>query len=568
VKTKLVLIVAVCALVCPVVRAATGVSLYGTNPYLSYSLFPQDIRGLHSNYISYFPTYEQQPYWGDIDEPGNKPNGTYTSTGIKVINPDSRFFNSAQVHSVTNSFDYIHKFNNGPTASLALDYNVNSRNNKANGDLVDDSTGTHVPFDYSLSHTLNTLRLKGMAGFELFGAPAGIKVDGGFENTLVLDHHLDIAKGDSIRFSSDRALWGCTTSPCAHIFGIHGPQGDAWLQSGYAQGPMYNFDVQAGMTLPVAKMGGRFAIMTGHQDYYSWQSSKTDTTSDTTINKNFIGSYQKENWSRTTVDGIGQLYGNVPWIKGDRYSLNVFALLGYEGVSQGQALSANSNVTSDAKDKSHTVTLEVAPNISIPFIPYFSYIDAALHLEYRYGRYDNTGMVGVGNGQVEAHVDTRTSAADEYAWEGYSFANRNAFDFGIDLSTMFPLLNNGIDNVGIGLQLAIDSKFAFMTKYYGANVVQGSSVDFRVDNRRYDFERELYFGTGLKLQYMRRPFFAWLELTEPLLRSFTPRTSVTDASGKTVLYEHEKEPLWMSLEGLRVGLYVSVAWTLPLLKSL
>jgi hypothetical protein len=133
---------------------------------------------------------------------------------------------------------------------------------------------------------------------------------------------------------------------------------------------------------------------------------------------------------------------------------------------------------------------------------------------------------------------------------------------------MFPLYAGSADRLGLGLMLLLDSRFAFMTKYYGHNVDAGSDVDFQVDNRRADYEREVQFGTGIKVQYQRGTFFGWLECTEPVLRALKPRTRVEDAGGKTVLYEHEKEPLWMSLDGIRVGLFLSFEYTLPLLQSL
>jgi hypothetical protein len=548
-------------------QAATSVSSYGSNPYLSYSLFPQDVRSLRSNCISYFPAYEQQPYWGNIDNPANKPNGTYTSTGINVIENNANFYHSAQIYSVANSIGYIQRFLSGLTGTLNLDYNVDSRSNQAKGILTDANSGAHVPFNYSLSHMVNTMRLQGMAGFELLGVPAGIRLDAGFNNTLYLDHSFTFEKG-GVSYSTDRATWGWTTSPCAHIFGVSGPHGDAWLQDGYAKGPLYNIDLQAGATLPIAKVGGRFTYLTGHQDYYSWQRDSTTSTGDAVLDKNFLGSYQKGEWSRTTRDGAVQLYGNVPWIKSQRYSLNMFALLGYEGVTQGQALSSNLDIAGSAKDKSHNVNIEIAPNISIPFGSDFSYIDAAAHVEYSYGRFNNTYLRWVGGGQIETYLDTRTSPTDEYSWEGYSYANRNSYDAGIDLSTMFPLYTTGTDHIGLGLLLLIDSRFAFMTKYYGQNIDGVSDVNFQVDNLREDYEREIRFVTGIKVQYLRQPFFGWLECTEPPLRSFMPRTRVTDASGKSILYEHVKEPLWMSLEGIRVGLFLSYEYTLPFLNSL
>jgi hypothetical protein len=564
-KTKIVLIM--CVLATGLTHAATDVSSYGSNPYLSWTLFPQDVASWQSNFISFFPTYEQRPYWGKIDQPEKKPNATYTSTGIKLSENGASFFHTAQIYSVTNGFGYTHKFPvQGIVANLNLNYDMDRRYNHADGNISDQNTGNTIPFNYTMSHTLNSLNLRGLFSFALFGMPAGLRVNGGFENTLDLTHKFEFDKNGT-HYATDRATWGWTTTPCAHIFGAKGPEGDAWLQDGYAQGPVYNVDIQGGMSLSQAKIGALFSYKTGHQDYYNWVRDTVNVTSDAVINNNFIGSYQKDNWSRTIHDAQIQAFGNITWLKGERYSLNSFFLAGYEGDLEGEALSRNLGIEGSSKDKMHNLVIEAAPNISIPFGSIFSYIDAALRMEYSYSRFNHTYLRWVGGGQLETFRDTRTDTADETSWEDYSFANRNSLDFGINLSSMFPLFKNSVHNLGLGLMLLVDSRFTFMNKYYGQNFDQGSDVDFQVANIRKDFEQEFLFGTGLKLQYMGRPFLAWFEVTEPLLHSLSPSTRVTDASGGTVFYEHEKEPLWMSFEGLRAGLYVSYEWTLPLLRS-
>jgi hypothetical protein len=561
---KKALFLVVCVFAVCLSQAATDVSSYGTNPYLSYKLFPQDVSTWQSNFISFYPAYEQRPFWGSIDQPAKKPNATYTSTGIKLYNNGASFNNTGQTYAVNNGFAYTHKFPlQGITANLNLDYDVNTRYNHADGDIASHS----VVFNYTMNHTLNSLNLRGLMGFNLFGMPGGLRVDAGFENSLFLTKKFEFTKNGT-NYSTDRATWGWTTVPCAHIFGATGPEGDAWLQSGYAQGPVYNIDIQGGMSLTQAKLGGLLSYKTGHQDYYNWVRDSVHLTGDAAIDNNFVGSYEKDNWSKKLHDVLINLYGNVPWIKGERYSINSFFLVGYEGGVEGEALSRNLGVEGSSKDKAHNIVIEAAPNINIPFGSIFNYIDAGLHVEYAYSRFNNIYKRWVGGGQLETYRDASTSLDDENAWQGYSYANRNSLNLGIDITTMFPLYTSSVHKLGLGFSLLVDSRFMFMTKYYGHNVDQASDVDFVVDNLRKDMEREFLFGTGLKLQYMGRPFLAWFEVTEPLLHSLTPRTRVTDASGKTLLYEHEKEPLWISFEGLRAGLYVSYEWTLPLLKSL
>ena len=556
-------------------QTTTRLSAYGSNPYLSWEMFPQDISAWHGNFISYFPSYEKKPYWGDIDQPANKPNGTYTSTGIDIVGSNANFSHSANILALSNVVGYAYRLPSGVTANFDLDYDLSTRHNSASGNFTADTNyrGSHLPFEYSMVHMLNDLHVQGMMAFTAFGVPAGMRLKAGFENTLFLDHSFEFTKSDTslpnpdTSFVSDRTVWGWSTVGCNHIFGVRGTQGDAWLQNGYAQGPLYDFDLQSGITLPVGKIGARFAYRTGHQDYYEWQADGTVPRGDSVVGRNFVGTYVKDDWSKTTRDALGRVYGNIAWKKSDRFGLNLFALAGFEGSTEGQALSSNLNVASDAKDKARCATIEAAPNLLIPFGSAFSYIDAAVDVGYSYARFDNTYKRWVGGGQIETYRDSWTTAGDENSWEGYSYANRNSMDAGFDLSTMFPLVTNDIHKLGLGLQLLINSKFTFMTKYYGHNIDQGTTVDFQVDNRRQDFEREVQFATGVKMQYQLRPFFVWFEVTEPLLHSLLPRTRVTDASGDNVLYEHEKSPLWLSIEGMRVGLHLTYEMTPSFLSS-
>jgi hypothetical protein len=175
-------------------------------------MFPQDVSQWHSNFISYFPLYEKQPYWGDIDEPGNKPNGTYTSTGLEYVAPDgAKLHHSAKIHSIANALAYTHRFTPGPMANLELDYDVDSRINRAEGMFIDNNGG-RIPFDYSMVHAVNRLHLQGMLGFAAWGIPAGLRLRAGFENTLVLDHSFEFEKAGTA-YSTERTTWGWSSRP-------------------------------------------------------------------------------------------------------------------------------------------------------------------------------------------------------------------------------------------------------------------------------------------------------------------------------------------------------------------
>jgi hypothetical protein len=544
--------------------AQIRVAQIGSNPYLSAELFPQDMQQWPIGGFSYSPSYTKLPYWGRIDDPLVRPNGNYTSTGLGTEN----FSHTAKIYSITNGFSYTHQFSPQFVMLTGLNLDVDARYNAADGVLHGDPPDSvspappPMPFKYSMLHTLGTGRFTGAGAFSIGGVPAGVRVQFGVQNTATLDHTTTFTK-DNVEFESDRATWGWTTSPCAHVFGLRGPEGDTWLQDGYAKGPLYSVDLQAGVTLPFGKSGLRFSTLNGHQDYYQWQSDSSAFVADTIINQNFIGQYEKQDWSRTTGGMTTQLYTN--WILREHgaFALSLFGRIGYNGLSSGEALSGNLDVTGDSKQALHGVFIDIAPNLTIPFGSLFNYIDVAIPLQYGYARKSNTYMRWVDGGQIRTYWDTHTSSADENIWEPFSYANQHDIGLGVDFSTMFPLVDAPGMQLGLGLQLLINACATFTNKSYGANTDNGSATNFSVEQKRFDYEGRKQFATGIKLQFRGARSIGWFEITEPLLQAVRPSTKVTDASGDNVLYEHQKEPLWLSMQGLRFSFIYTSQMTIP-----
>jgi hypothetical protein len=514
----------------------------------------------------YYPRYEKTPWWGDIDEPENKPNATtYTTTGNEEIDGDANFKHSGNIHSSDNALGYAHRSSENLMTSFDLNYDVDGLRNRADGNMTNADNDTYIPFEYSLRHTLNDIYLNGMLGFKVREVPVGFRLRFGYENTLALKQELTYTKNGQ-KHSSERALWGWATVGCNHVFGPRSTEGDAWLQREYSQGPLYRLDFQTGITLPRIKFGGLFRYKFGHQDQYQWVSDTINSTGDPVLNNSFQGSYEKSNWSKTTRDAMIQLYGNINWRRGERYALNTFVAVDYEGSTYGDALSENLDVVNDAKEKRRNVSVEFHPNINLRLGERFHYIDAALLLEYGYTRLNNTYERWVGGGTQETYWNTSDNGEDEDVWERYSYANENYFDVGADISAMFPLVNRETSMLGFGFILYFDTKFTYLTKYYGDNTDNGTEITFTVNSERENFTREIWFNSALMLQYMRSPFHIRLEVTEPFLYSLMPRTTITDKNTKEVTWDHEKEPLWLSQQGFSVGLFFGYEMTLPFLK--
>ena len=547
--------------------AQIRVAQIGTNPFLSAELFPQDMQQWPIAGFSYSPSYARLPFWGRIDDPLGRPNGNYTSTGL--TNED--FSHTAKVYSITNGFSYTHSFSPRVFMLAGLDADFDARYNGADGVLhgYDDQgnvVGSPLPFDYSMLHTLGTGRLTVASTARILGVPTGARLQFGVQNTATLNHTTTFTK-DGTEYSSDRATWGWTTTGCAHVFGLHNPEADTWLQDGYATGPLYSVDLQAGATLPFGKTGLRFSTLNGHQDYYRWRSDSSAFGTDTIINRNFIGHYEKQNWSRTTGGIITSLYTNYILRTHDLAALGLFGRITYKGLSYGEALSGNLDVTSDDKQSLHGVSLDVAPNLAIPFGTLFSYIDIAVPIQYGYARKSNTYMRWVGGGQIRTYRNSDTDTlGDENAWQPFSYANQHDIGIGVDFSTMFPLLNAPTMKLGLGVQLLINASATFIDKSYGSNTDDGSTVEFTDEYKRFDYEGRKQFATGVKLQFQGARSLGWFEITEPLLQAVRPVTKVTDASGDRVTYEHEKSPLWLSMQGLQFSFYYTRQMTIPWLS--
>jgi len=554
-------------LFCALPQAQIRVAQIGSNPFLSAELFPQDMQQWPTRGFMYSPTYAKLPYWGRIDDPLARPNANYTSTGLTTEN----FSHTAKVYSVTNDFSYTHNFSPRLFMLAGLNLDVDARYNTAEGLLHahNDSgkvVGSALPFDYSMLNALGSGKITYASAFLVKGIATGVRLTAGVQNTAKLSHSLSFTK-DSVTYHSDRATWGWTTSPCAHVFGLKNPEGDTWLQSDYAVGPLYSIDLQVGATLPLGKSGIRFSLLSGHQDYYQWRTDSSAFGVDSIINGNFVGHYDKQQWSRTTSGMTIQLYTDYVVRKHESFTLSLFSRIGYNGLTYGEALSNNLDIARDDEESIHGVSLDIAPNLTIPFGSLFSYIDVAIPLQYGYARRSNTYMRWVGGGQTRTYWDTRTSNEDENIWEPFSYADQHDLGAGVDFSTMFPLTVTPRTQLGLGLQLLINFCATFTNKSYGSNVDKGSTVDFSVEQKRYDYEGRKQFASGVKLQYQSGRTLAWFEITEPLLQAVRPVTKVTDASGNNVSYEHEKSPLWLSMQGMRFSLFYTYQMTIPWLSK-
>ncbi len=577
---------------CLAAGAVTPVSLIGSNPYFSSQLSPQDLLLRQGNYLYYYPQYQNAPWWGDIDEPANKPTtGDYTVTGVDVVDLDGKanFKHIGSMQTVNNNLGYACLLGNNLMANLEVKYSIDALRNTASGNMIGTydtaytlNAGGTLPFEYSNRHTLNRFDIQGMVGTMYRDFPVGIKFSGGFENTLSLKRDLTFSKLNQLagrtydadssityHYTDDRAraMWGWNTSPCNHIFDVKGPQGDSWLQSEYAVGPLYHFDLLGGITLPKVKAGLYYRFKQGHQDQYYWEANPMDSSvQDRVIWNNFNGEYQKQSFSRVKSAWELRAFGNINQRSGERYALNTFVSLGYIDSTTKSALSNNLDLEqyNKPKDAIRTLALEVEPNINIKFGEFLNFFDAAILFDYRYTRYSNTFETDVAGGRDRVFQSASAYIGDDNSAYDFSYANQNSLHFGADFSTMFPVFNAFPHHLSLGLMLVGNVQYTFQTKYYGTT----AGGNFSLENRRINYQREVWFNTFLMLHYIQGPYHVRFEVTEPVLYSLLPSTKVTNSQGSGILYEHEKAPLWVSQLGMRAGIYASYDIVLPFVRGL
>jgi hypothetical protein len=146
---------------------------------------------------------------------------------------------------------------------------------------------------------------------------------------------------------------------------------------------------------------------------------------------------------------------------------------------------------------------------------------------------------------------------DEYSWENCSYWNQNFFEIALDLNPVFPIYGNKDQSVAIGVMAMLWTRFKWTNKYYGQNKISGSDLEFVTENMRKNYDHETWLNSVINFIYRRNGYIYRLDVGQPLIYSLTPRTRVTDAKGKDVLYEKRNENMWVSQSGVKLGFFIT-----------
>lgn len=533
----------------------------GSNPYLSVVAFPQDLSLWERSFFAVGLSYQSLPWWGDIDSPTNRPNEGYTSTeeNIQFVREEGESERSYfQTYGTTHLFGAnIQYFGKQKDVFFFGKFGYQPRwmVTSAEGNLRGETNGTYhyIPFSYEASHVINQIQLEGIVATKREGIPLGLKVAFMYENTGEMEHSFQ-ATVDGTRVSSERLLWGWTTVGCNHIFGYRSINADAWFQDNFVIGPVWQWDIQAGLSLSQVRFGNRFRLVGALQQEYEWRMA---TNASTLLETNFSGSYQLSPYLLKTDGWLNRTYANLTWIEKENWKFNTLFFLGLDGSTLSRVLSNDTDSYGWGKTKSGGFLVEVNPNVSLrPAKDVL--MDMALLLSGEWHRTENVGEYYNPQQGISKETWQNSTAYEgpEYSWEGFSYVDSVAFHGGVDMIAYLPLYGSKTRQMGLVLNVFENTQWTWLTKYYGTNRFTSTETVFDVSAKRKTFRREAWIHTMVGYQYRQAPYSVRVEVLSPLLYSLSV-SQVLEDDRERVLYEVKKSQNWAVQEGLAIRLTVA-----------
>lgn len=528
--------------------------LVGSNPYLTIFAFPQDVFLTPGDYAYAYTVYQSLPWWGDINNPENRPNADYLTVEGSIQgneNGDS-FEHKSSANEIVQRLGFARSLDERMKMRIDLDYTLKPMRSRASGTLYG-RQNIETRLDYEQKTTIHKWYLKSLLGVRYGTIPLGMRIGFGVEHTAEPELDFTVTRHGTTH-SIDRKLWAWSELQGQDIFGLDHPAGYAQYQNSYAFGPLYRFDAQVSATFPRLKIGTRFRYNFGSLEQWRWVSDTSVSEPDSIIKSNFSGRYI-ETVAKKISNRTVRLYGNYTWIEREKFRFNTLALTRYTYVDSIGVLMRNDDAETGKKERSRTFVIQVNPNVSIyPWDLPMCYIDAAILCNYQHMSYDFLDEHPVsGGGRLEGYANTRVHVGKDYPWHNFSYGKENFFELALDLNPVLPLYGNKKVAVAAGINMLLWTRFMWFNKYYGRT----QNGEFNLENIRRNFDRETWLHSALNLTVRVQPYTFRVEIGQPLIYSLLPRTRVYDADGETLLYEHRRESMWLSESGVRLGLFLS-----------
>lgn len=482
----------------------------GSNPVLSSIVFPQDnllVPG--GDNISFYTAWQAFPWWGDIDEPENRPNNEYLFSGER--NDGAQY--KQWIDQFDNTVSVSRWLAENKKLRFDLTYQTRKMNAEANGE--DEERGTQ--YSYLERHAIRELYLTTVYAFQNSTTPIGIKFGlGGVHSGMpYLEHKVLTGSGEG---ESNLLYWGWKDH-------------SANDQRNFAVGVPFKTDLQIGASFPRLKLGTRIRVYTGNLGNYEWNDS--------------TGEYDKE--SMAMHNYTFRLYGIYNWYKADKFRFNTTALTRFTMLDTIGLPSRDRNISGSVA-RSKVFVLQVNPNVNIyPWKYPMTYIDVAILCNYQHTRYDylsseNGGYIYSGWwGRLEDVTD-----------ETYSYANEDFAEAALDIYASIPVFGMKNQFAALGVSALVWRKYRWLTKYFG----HMDNNEFVITHTRENLDKEMWLNTVINLVYRHGKVMYRLDFGQPLIYSLTPRTMIYDAAGK-LEGGRTKEKMWLAQAGYKVGFFVS-----------
>ncbi len=199
----------------------------GSNPHLSVFAFPQDIFLVGSDFAYYYFTYQNDPWWGDIDQPMLRPNKTYIQTGENIDEgaSGSSFEHESYLNKYKNHVGFGREISEKVRTRFDLTYLIRSMRNKASGNFVN---GSSVEFDYEERHSIQELYLRSILALKINDRPLGLMLGIGSDFASDPDLEFEFTRnGVTYKNNVNRLIWAWSATRGQNIFGTFDPIGEA-----------------------------------------------------------------------------------------------------------------------------------------------------------------------------------------------------------------------------------------------------------------------------------------------------------------------------------------------------
>ncbi len=540
----------------------------GSNPYLSKTAFPQDISLIRSSFIAYTFGWQPLPFWGDIDDPVNKPDSSYASVKeeIEVTSIDgepyrAKFSKDGRVHIFRHDITYHQKWNDRWSSMFSIIYKDMNMTSRAEGTLpakTDDEQDfyEYILFENDITRNQDMMYGEIITSCRAGTVPLGLKLGFGYEKSAKPKSELR-ALAHGVYLESKRLLWGWSTAGCNHIFGYKHTTADAWFKNDYSTVSLYQVDVQLGMTFDRARVGARYRLRIGEKADHRWfplLDFGDDPHPRDQFIENFAGGYVKQNWAHKSYQHIGRIYTNATWYRNDMVNCNLLVFFGVDSYTDTSVHSLDMEYSNNITESSLNVIGELNPNFNI-FLNRGIVIDLGLLLEYSWTGYKNTmeRWNSAYGGSRETYWDTTVYIGDEPVWEKFSHGEEHFFDAGWEVNARFPLFRNENHLVAFTTMLFQNNKFTFITKNYGKNYDIGHITEFYSDFKRKIERTEIWFNTSFSLFYKYRSFFIRLTYVEPIVYKLWETTRVV-APYHFTMYRHSRKMQTSVFDGGTISL--------------